>query len=177
MRNILLSLLFIFMMVTPSYSANVTIGDLTNDGAPTTDDLLETENDPSGTPDSRKVTIGNLFNAATDLNSSGEVIGGDADTVTTNANLTGPITSSGNVTAIASQTGTGTTFAMQIGATLVAPILTSVSVTSIRFAGASSDLCAMLLEGSLFYNITDKFFCYCDGTNDLKMSDNSTACF
>lgn len=39
-------------------------------------------------------------------------ISGNAATVTTNANLTGPITSSGNTTSVASQTGTGSTFAM-----------------------------------------------------------------
>ena len=33
---------------------------------------------------------------------------------TTSANLTGPITSVGNATSIASQTGTGTTFAMSV---------------------------------------------------------------
>ena len=37
-------------------------------------------------------------------------LSGNASTVTTDANLTGPITSSGNATAIASQTGTGSTF-------------------------------------------------------------------
>lgn len=40
-----------------------------------------------------------------------------AGTVSTNANLTGPITSVGNATSIASQTGTGTTFAMSAGPT------------------------------------------------------------
>ncbi len=39
-------------------------------------------------------------------------ISGNAATVTTNANLTGPITSVGNATSIASQTGTGSTFVM-----------------------------------------------------------------
>lgn len=43
---------------------------------------------------------------------------GTAATVTTNANLTGPITSSGNATAIASQTGTGTTFVMDTSPTI-----------------------------------------------------------
>ena len=38
---------------------------------------------------------------------------GNAATVTTNANLTGPITSVGNATSIASQTGTGTKFVVQ----------------------------------------------------------------
>jgi hypothetical protein len=41
-----------------------------------------------------------------------------ADTVTTNANLTGPITSVGNATAVASQTGTGSTFVMSASPTL-----------------------------------------------------------
>ncbi len=42
---------------------------------------------------------------------------GNADTVTTNANLTGVISSSGNSTSITAQTGTGTTFAMSAGPT------------------------------------------------------------
>ena len=41
----------------------------------------------------------------------------------TNANLTGPITSVGNATSIASQTGTGTTFVMNTSPTLVTPAL------------------------------------------------------
>ncbi len=44
-------------------------------------------------------------------------VSGNAATVTTNANLTGPITSAGNATSIASQTGTGSTFAMSAGPT------------------------------------------------------------
>jgi hypothetical protein len=46
---------------------------------------------------------------------------GNASTVTTNANMTGPITSIGNGTAIASQTGTGTTFVMSASPVLVTP--------------------------------------------------------
>lgn len=49
---------------------------------------------------------------------------GAADaTVITNANLTGPITSVGNATAIAAQTGTGSTFVMQVSPTLTTPNL------------------------------------------------------
>ena len=48
---------------------------------------------------------------------------GNAATVTTNANLTGPITSVGNATAIASQTGTGSTFVMNTSPTLISPAL------------------------------------------------------
>lgn len=46
-----------------------------------------------------------------------------AQTVITNANLTGPITSIGNTTSIASQTGTGNTFVMSNSPTLIAPAL------------------------------------------------------
>jgi len=31
--------------------------------------------------------------------------------------------------------------------------------------------------GSMFYNGTSNYFCYCNGSNDVKMSDDSTACF
>lgn len=40
----------------------------------------------------------------------------------------------------------------------------------------TSDPCTAGLEGGIFYNDTGNFMCYCDGTNDLKISDN-TACF
>lgn len=50
-------------------------------------------------------------------------ISGTAATVTTNANLTGPITSVGNATSVASQTGTGSTFVMNTSPTLVTPLL------------------------------------------------------
>jgi hypothetical protein len=48
---------------------------------------------------------------------------GNAATVTTNANLTGPIASVGNATAITSQTGTGTTFVMSTSPTITSPTL------------------------------------------------------
>ncbi len=51
-------------------------------------------------------------------NLSGTAASLTAGNVTTNANLTGPITSVGNATAIASQTGTGNTFVMSAGPTL-----------------------------------------------------------
>lgn len=54
---------------------------------------------------------------------AGLSIGGNAATVTTNANLTGPITSVGNATSVASQTGTGSTFVMNTSPTLVTPLL------------------------------------------------------
>ncbi len=53
-------------------------------------------------------------------------------TVATNANLTGPITSTGNATAVASQTGTGTKFVMDTSPTLVTPVLGVASATTVN---------------------------------------------
>lgn len=59
-------------------------------------------------------------------------ITGNAATVTTNANLTGPITSVGNATSIASQTGTGNKFVVDTSPTLVTPVLGVATATSIN---------------------------------------------
>jgi hypothetical protein len=50
----------------------------------------------------------------------------------TNANLTGPITSVGNATSVASQTGTGTKFVMDTSPTLVTPTLGVATATSVN---------------------------------------------
>ncbi|UFH34954.1 beta strand repeat-containing protein [Flavobacterium acetivorans] len=50
----------------------------------------------------------------------------------TNANLTGPITSVGNTTSVASQTGTGSKFVMDTAATLVTPVLGVATATSVN---------------------------------------------
>ena len=55
-------------------------------------------------------------------NITGTASGLTAGNVTTNANLTGPITSVGNTTSIASQTGTGTTFAMSASPTFTGTV-------------------------------------------------------
>jgi hypothetical protein len=55
------------------------------------------------------------------------------DNVTTApSNLTGPITSTGSATAIASQTGTGTKFVMDTSPTLITPVLGVATATSIN---------------------------------------------
>ncbi len=64
-------------------------------------------------------------------------ISGNAATVTTNANLTGPITSSGNATAVASQTGTGSKFVMDTSPTLITPVLGVAAATSLATSAAS----------------------------------------
>ena len=48
------------------------------------------------------------------------------------SNLTGPITSVGNVTSVAAQTGTGSTFVMQTSPTLTTPVLGVATATSIN---------------------------------------------
>jgi len=65
-----------------------------------------------------------------------------ASNVTTNANLTGVITSSGNATSIASQTGTGTTFVVDTSPVLVTPNLgtpTAGVLTSCTFPTLNQD--------------------------------------
>jgi hypothetical protein len=65
-------------------------------------------------------------------------IGGNAataTTVTTNANLTGPITSVGNISSVASQTGTGSTFVMNASPTLVTPNIGDASGISLTLSG------------------------------------------
>jgi hypothetical protein len=61
-----------------------------------------------------------------------------ASTVTTNANLTGPITSVGNATSVASQTGTGSTFVMNDTPTLITPNIGAATGTSLTATGALS---------------------------------------
>ncbi len=70
------------------------------------------------------------YGVATNL--TGTAAGLTAGNVTTNANLTGPITSVGNATSIASQTGTGTKFVVDTSPTLVTPILGVATTTTIN---------------------------------------------
>lgn len=55
----------------------------------------------------------------------------------TNANLTGPITSVGNATAVALQTGTGSTFVMNTSPTLITPVLGVATATSVAVTGTA----------------------------------------
>jgi len=58
------------------------------------------------------------------------------------SNLTGPITSIGSATSIASQTGTGTTFAMSTGPTVTLPIINNIKLgyATTATAGATTTL-------------------------------------
>lgn len=41
----------------------------------------------------------------------------------------------------------------------------------------TADPCTAMPEGSIFYNDTSNYLCYCNGSADVKMSDDTTACF
>jgi hypothetical protein len=76
---------------------------------------------------------------STNANLTGMVTSaGNLTTVVTNANLTGPITSSGNATSVASQTGTGSNFVMDTAPTLITPVLGVATATSVT-AGEIKD--------------------------------------
>ena len=79
-----------------------------------------------------------------------------AGTVTTNANLTGPITSSGNATSVAAQTGSGSVFVMNTSPALVTPALgtpASGVATNITGLPAASVVAGSLGAGA--YTITN----------------------
>lgn len=69
-------------------------------------------------------------------NITGTAAGLTCGTVTTNHNLTGPITSVGNATAVAAQTGIGSTFVMQNTPTLTTPNIGVATGTSLNTTGA-----------------------------------------
>ena len=75
-------------------------------------------------------TSGNAATVTTNANLTGGVTSvGNAATVVTNANLTGVITSVGNATSIASQTGTGSKFVVDTSPTLNTPTVSGYTET------------------------------------------------
>ena len=122
---------------------------------------------------------GLTYNATTNALTATTFIGaltGNASTVTTNANLTGPITSVGNATSVAAQTGTGSTFVMQASPTLTAPdigtptagVLTSCTGTAQGLtAGGDTSFPLMNYNGYQFDGATD----YLDGNALTGIAD------
>ena len=89
----------------------------------------------SGSTMSGQLNMGTnkITNLATPTVSTDAATKGYIDTVTVApSNLTGPITSVGNVTSIASQTGTGTKFVVDTSPTLVTPNIGVATATSIN---------------------------------------------
>lgn len=108
-------------------------------------------------------------------------VSGNAATVTTNANLTGPITSSGNATSIAAQVGTGTTFAMSASPTFTG-IVTAPSfslagnisaaawtTSGIRLIGVAATLTDTTSSGTVATGYTDVL-----GGNTIAASSATT---
>ena len=88
-------------------------------------DLKITSSSGAITFDNENLTTTGTMTATTFIGALTGSCSGNAATVTTNANLTGPITSVGNATSIASQTGTGTKFVVDTGPTISDVVLTT----------------------------------------------------
>jgi len=111
--------------------AVTSIGNATSLGSFTSANLSGALSDETGTG----VAVFGTSPTLTTPTFSGTAVGsinGNAATVTTNANLTGPITSVGNATSIASQTGTGSKIVVDTSPTLVTPVLGVATATSIN---------------------------------------------
>lgn len=91
--------------------------------------------DASGNFSAGTITAALTGNVTGNCSGSSGSTTGNAATVTTNANLTGPITSVGNATSVASQTGTGTKFVMDTSPTLVTPVIGAATGTSLSVSG------------------------------------------
>ncbi len=107
-------------------------------------------------------------------------ISGNAATVTTNANLTGPITSVGNATSIASQTGTGTKFVVDTSPTLVTPnigVATATSVNKVAITAPATSATLTIADGKTVTHNSTATFGGTDGksltlTNSLTVTTN-----
>ena len=93
---------------------------------------------------------GNAGTVTTNANLTGGVTSvGNAATVITNANLTGVITSSGNTTSIASQTGTGSQFVVANAPTITNPTVTSYIESVVAIGTVTSSSTISLTSGTV----------------------------
>lgn len=89
-------------------------------------------------------------------------------TVVTNANLVGPITSVGNTTAVAAQTGTGSKFVMDTAPTIVSPRFN----TNVAIGRAISTAFMLIIQGSTADNTLYAFLTQDSGGNTLQYTRN-----
>lgn len=105
-------------------------------------------------------------------------VNGNSATVTTNANLTGPITSSGNATAVAAQTGTGSTFVMQASPTITGTLTTSAQQPAADYTsdfGASATRWKDMYGGTLTLGKASVVNGTVSSVNDLYLQANASA--
>lgn len=103
-------------------------------------------------------TTGNAATVTTNANLTGMVTSvGNATTVVTNANLSGVISSVGNTTSVVSQTGTGSTFVMSASPTFTGTVTapTIVSTATVRLKGYTVATLPAGVEGDVIY-VTDQ---------------------
>ena len=126
------------------------------------------------------ITATTFSGAGTSL--TGTASGLTAGNVTTNANLTGPITSVGNATSIASQTGTGTKFVMDTSPTITGATLTTAVLNGSLGATTASTVAATTIttSGTLFvgsatgFNARKLYLLYDDTANNGFAINEST---
>ena len=116
-----------------------------------------------------RVTSGTTL-ASGDIPNNAANTSGNAATVTTNANLTGPITSSGNATSVASQTGTGSKFVMDTSPTLVTPNIGVASGTSLNLSGLTASQ-AVVTDGSK--NLTSLTYTSSNTNSSISSRDSN----
>lgn len=104
----------------------------------------------------------------TDLQVTNAIAGsvtGNAATVTTNANLTGPITSAGNATSIAAQTGTGTTLVVDTSPTVITPTFTTNATVPLVIGGTGNTATLTLKSSSHASSTTGADIVFLVGAN------------
>jgi len=97
----LLVFISVFSFLSVLNAVDTKVSDLTEDTAPTTDDLLYTVTDPGGTPASRKATIANVLNNAIkeqDTLQSGATFYVSSGTVESGLRVNGELNPAGGVT-------------------------------------------------------------------------------
>lgn len=101
----------------------------------------------------------------------------NSSTVTTNANLTGPITSVGNATSVASQTGTGSTFVMSSSPSVSNATLTGTVAGGATYSSVTLDAGLVLADPVTSLGITSKQYADQHGftTGDVKLTLKTAA--
>lgn len=137
-----------------------------------------------------------ITSSAINMAASSMTVTNASSNANSNLTLTGSNAATGFVR-IKSTTGVGSSDFVDIvggnnGATTIATFLgsgnvgigTAIPIAKLEVNGlivpdkVTADPCSSgAPEGGAFYNDTSNYWCYCDGTNDVKMNDPATACF